>query len=242
MRYDFMIVDVFTNVAFGGNQLAVLTDARGLTSEAMQTITREFDFPETTFLLPPSDPAYARRVRHLHAGARASLRRPSDGRDRLRFGDVRRVSARPSGAGRRRRAGPGRGRTERECIFGQVPARARAGGSGQRALGRRHGSGAVDRARRRARGVRRGAWRQLHFLSSSAAAKRSIARSSISRRGNAHSPSIGAARSICLRVTWPTGRRFIRACSGRPSGLPRIRRPGAPRRRSSARRRNASGA
>ena len=43
MRYDFMIVDVFTNVAFDGNQLAVLTDARGLTSEAMQTITREFD-------------------------------------------------------------------------------------------------------------------------------------------------------------------------------------------------------
>src|SRR5947199_10552060 len=63
MRYDFMIVDVFTNTPFGGNQLAVLTDARGLTTEAMQTITREFDFPETTFLLPPSDPAHARRVR-----------------------------------------------------------------------------------------------------------------------------------------------------------------------------------
>ena len=56
MRFDFMIVDVFTDVAFGGNQLAVLTDARGLTGEAMQTITREFDFPETTFLLPPKDP------------------------------------------------------------------------------------------------------------------------------------------------------------------------------------------
>ena len=68
MRYDFMIVDVFTNVAFGGNQLAVLTDARGLTGEAMQTITREFDFPETTFLLPPSDPAYARRVRIFTPG------------------------------------------------------------------------------------------------------------------------------------------------------------------------------
>ena len=68
MRYDFMIVDVFTNVAFGGNQLAVLTDARGLTSEAMQTITREFDFPETTFLLPASVPAYARRVRIFTPG------------------------------------------------------------------------------------------------------------------------------------------------------------------------------
>jgi trans-2,3-dihydro-3-hydroxyanthranilate isomerase len=68
MRYHFMIVDVFTDVAFGGNQLAVLTDARGLTSEAMQTITREFDFPETTFLLPPSDPAYARHVRIFTPG------------------------------------------------------------------------------------------------------------------------------------------------------------------------------
>src|SRR3954465_8969867 len=68
MRYDFMIVDVFTDVAFGGNQLAVLTDARGLTGDAMQTITREFDFPETTFLLPPSDPKYARRVRIFTPG------------------------------------------------------------------------------------------------------------------------------------------------------------------------------
>src|SRR3954470_3164494 len=68
MRYDFMIVDVFTDVPFGGNQLAVLTDARGLTPEAMQTITREFDFPETTFLLPPSEPVYARRVRIFTPG------------------------------------------------------------------------------------------------------------------------------------------------------------------------------
>jgi trans-2,3-dihydro-3-hydroxyanthranilate isomerase len=68
MRYAFMIVDVFTDEPFGGNQLAVLTDARGLTSEAMQTITREFDFAETTFVLPPSDPAYARRVRIFTPG------------------------------------------------------------------------------------------------------------------------------------------------------------------------------
>ena len=68
MRYDFMIVDVFTDVAFGGNQLAVLTDARGLTSEAMQTITREFDFPETTFVLPPGKPEHARRVRIFTPG------------------------------------------------------------------------------------------------------------------------------------------------------------------------------
>ena len=68
MRYDFMILDVFTDKAFGGNQLAVLTDARGITPDAMQTIAREFDFPETTFVLPPSDPANARRVRIFTPG------------------------------------------------------------------------------------------------------------------------------------------------------------------------------
>src|SRR5215212_3190467 len=68
MRYDFMIVDVFTDTAFGGNQLAVLTDARGLTAEAMQTITREFDFAETTFVLPPDDPKHAARVRIFTPG------------------------------------------------------------------------------------------------------------------------------------------------------------------------------
>jgi len=69
MRYDFMILDVFTDKAFGGNQLAVLTDARGLTSEAMQAVAREFDFPETTFVLPPEDPGHARRVRIFTPGA-----------------------------------------------------------------------------------------------------------------------------------------------------------------------------
>ena len=69
MRYDFMILDVFTDRAFGGNQLAVLTDARGLTTEAMQTIAREFDYPETTFVLPPDNPAHARRVRIFTPGA-----------------------------------------------------------------------------------------------------------------------------------------------------------------------------
>jgi trans-2,3-dihydro-3-hydroxyanthranilate isomerase len=68
MRYNFMILDVFTDKAFGGNQLAVLTDARGISTDAMQTIAREFNFPETTFVLPPSDPAHARRVRIFTPG------------------------------------------------------------------------------------------------------------------------------------------------------------------------------
>ena len=68
MRYDFMILDVFTDKAFGGNQLAVLTDARGISTDGMQKIAREFDFPETTFVLPASDPAHARRVRIFTPG------------------------------------------------------------------------------------------------------------------------------------------------------------------------------
>jgi trans-2,3-dihydro-3-hydroxyanthranilate isomerase len=45
--------DVFTSKRFSGNQLAVLPDARGLTSATMQHIANEMNFSETTFLLPP---------------------------------------------------------------------------------------------------------------------------------------------------------------------------------------------
>ena len=63
MAYRFFIADVFTDQPFAGNQLAVLPDARGLSDRAMQAIAREFNFPETTFILPPSDARYAARVR-----------------------------------------------------------------------------------------------------------------------------------------------------------------------------------
>ncbi|MBI2585935.1 MAG: PhzF family phenazine biosynthesis protein, partial [Rhodospirillales bacterium] len=63
MSYRFVIADVFTERAFGGNQLAVLPDARGLSDRAMQALAREFNFAETTFVLPPADPRHARRVR-----------------------------------------------------------------------------------------------------------------------------------------------------------------------------------
>lgn len=63
MPYRFIIADVFTEQAFGGNQLAVLPDARGLSDRAMQTLAREFNFSETTFVLPADDPAHAFRVR-----------------------------------------------------------------------------------------------------------------------------------------------------------------------------------
>lgn len=53
MRYRFYICDVFTDTRFGGNQLAVLPEAEGLSAEQMQRIAREFNFSESTFVLPP---------------------------------------------------------------------------------------------------------------------------------------------------------------------------------------------
>ena len=50
---SFVIADVFTSKRFGGNQLAVYTDARGLDTATMQDIAREMNYSETTFLLPP---------------------------------------------------------------------------------------------------------------------------------------------------------------------------------------------
>lgn len=62
-RYRFLIADVFSATPFGGNQLAVLPDARGISDEGLQLIAKEFNFPESTFVLPACDPDHARRVR-----------------------------------------------------------------------------------------------------------------------------------------------------------------------------------
>ena len=63
MKYSFHIVDVFSSTPFGGNQLAVLPDAAGISTEGMQNIAREFNFPESTFVLPTNDPnAYRVRI------------------------------------------------------------------------------------------------------------------------------------------------------------------------------------
>src|SRR5258708_5839422 len=51
-KYHFVIADVFTDEAFGGNQLAVFVDARGLSDVQMQKIANEMNYSETTFLLP----------------------------------------------------------------------------------------------------------------------------------------------------------------------------------------------
>jgi trans-2,3-dihydro-3-hydroxyanthranilate isomerase len=63
MKYKFHIVDVFSSAPFGGNQLAVLPDATGISTDGMQKIAREFNFGETTFVLPKDGPTNMYRVR-----------------------------------------------------------------------------------------------------------------------------------------------------------------------------------
>jgi len=63
MRVRYITVDVFTDRQFGGNQLAVFPDAREIPPALMLDITREFNYSETTFVLPPDDPRHTRRVR-----------------------------------------------------------------------------------------------------------------------------------------------------------------------------------
>ena len=61
--YGFVIADVFTPTPFGGNQLAVLPDARGLSAKQMQVLAREFNFAESTFVFPAEQAGAAPRVR-----------------------------------------------------------------------------------------------------------------------------------------------------------------------------------
>jgi trans-2,3-dihydro-3-hydroxyanthranilate isomerase len=63
MQRRYITVDVFTDRAFGGNPLAVVLDAGGLSTAQMQKIASEFNYSETTFVLPPQDPANDARVR-----------------------------------------------------------------------------------------------------------------------------------------------------------------------------------
>ena len=63
MAHRFVIADVFTDRAFGGNQLAVFPDGRGISERAMQSLAREFNFSETTFVLPPRTPGHAYQLR-----------------------------------------------------------------------------------------------------------------------------------------------------------------------------------
>jgi trans-2,3-dihydro-3-hydroxyanthranilate isomerase len=63
MRLQFETVDVFTAEQFSGNPLAVVLNAEGLSTAQMQAIAAEFNLSETTFVLPPQDPAHTAQVR-----------------------------------------------------------------------------------------------------------------------------------------------------------------------------------
>jgi trans-2,3-dihydro-3-hydroxyanthranilate isomerase len=67
-RYSYVTLDVFTTARFGGNQLAVILDARGLSDAHMQAIAKEFNFSETTFVLPPQNAANTAQVRIFTPG------------------------------------------------------------------------------------------------------------------------------------------------------------------------------
>lgn len=62
-RLHYHLLDVFTNERFGGNQLAVFTNGRGIEPALMQRIAKELNLSETTFVLPPDDPANDWKVR-----------------------------------------------------------------------------------------------------------------------------------------------------------------------------------
>jgi trans-2,3-dihydro-3-hydroxyanthranilate isomerase len=63
MQRRYITVDVFTDRAFGGNPLAVVLDAGSLSTVQMQAIAVEFNYSETTFVLPPRDAAHDAQVR-----------------------------------------------------------------------------------------------------------------------------------------------------------------------------------
>ncbi len=64
----YFTLDVFTDQRFGGNPLAVILDARGLSSEQMLQVTREFNYSESTFVLPAETAETTKRVRIFTPG------------------------------------------------------------------------------------------------------------------------------------------------------------------------------
>lgn len=68
-KFRYFTADVFTDTPFGGNQLAVFPDARGIPEHRLLDVTREFNYSETTFVYPAVDPKHARHVRIFTPGA-----------------------------------------------------------------------------------------------------------------------------------------------------------------------------
>ncbi len=68
MSYPIHVVDVFTDKALAGNQLAVVLDAGDIPADVMQRVAREMNFSETTFVMAPTEAGHAARVRIFTPG------------------------------------------------------------------------------------------------------------------------------------------------------------------------------
>jgi trans-2,3-dihydro-3-hydroxyanthranilate isomerase len=75
MKRRYVTADVFTDRKFGGNPVAVVLDATGLSAEQMQAVAVEFGYSETTFVLPPRDPSHTAWC----VSSRPAARYPSPG-------------------------------------------------------------------------------------------------------------------------------------------------------------------
>lgn len=60
---EYLVLDVFTDQAFSGNQLAVIPDATGLAESDLLKIAREFNYSETAFVYPPENPNHTAKIR-----------------------------------------------------------------------------------------------------------------------------------------------------------------------------------
>ena len=109
----YLTFDVFTDNPFGGNPLAVIPDATALPEDQLQKIAREFNYSETTFVYPPTDPAHTAKVRiftptmevpfagHPTIGTAVALARAGHGPDmvlELGVGPIRAMPPRPARA------------------------------------------------------------------------------------------------------------------------------------------------
>jgi trans-2,3-dihydro-3-hydroxyanthranilate isomerase len=63
MQRRYATAEVFTAEPFGGNPVAVVLDAEGLTTTQMQALAAEFNYVETTFVLPAAEPTHTAHVR-----------------------------------------------------------------------------------------------------------------------------------------------------------------------------------
>ena len=142
MQRRYITVDVFTDRAFGGNPLAVVLDAGGLSTAQMQAIATEFNYSETTFVLPPRDRG--------HMTPKCAFSPCGPGDSRL---PVIRMSAPPSCWRRAPKTPPARLLFEEKAGLVPVEIMSRAGRSRCRADRAAAAEADVAGFRRRGRGV-----------------------------------------------------------------------------------------